>query len=133
MIYQKYYEVVQGQAYIQLKCRPFYVCAVYSEALFYTFNYNPIKSWASSRDFGTYRICEQPSLSQTCQRDFYESSHGRGSHHAVTHVRKNSNNQGRSPNVVYHKELLLKERIRSIWEQVLSLKWKGTQLKRITA
>ena len=34
--------------------------------------------------------------------------------------------QGRSPNVVsdfpYHKELLLKERIRSLWEQVLSFK-----------
>ena len=34
--------------------------------------------------------------------------------------------QGRSPNVVsdfpYHKELLLKERICSLWEQILSFK-----------
>ena len=37
---------------------------------------------------------------------------------------KNSNNQGRSPNVVsdfpYHKKLLLKEKIHSLWEQILS-------------
>ena len=53
------------------------------------------------------------------------------------------NNQGRSPNVVtvvfsYHKELLLKERIRSLWEQILSFKRsshfeKGWYLKRISA
>ena len=46
----------------------------------------------------------------------------------VTHVRnKKSNIQGRSPVVVksdfpFHKELLLKERIRSPWEQILSFK-----------
>ena len=46
--------------------------------------------------------------------------------YAVTHERnKNSNIQGRSPNVIkviFHKELLLKERIRSLWEQILSFK-----------
>ena len=46
--------------------------------------------------------------------------HWRSSHYAVTHVRnKNSNIQGRSPNVATviscHKELLLKVRIRSLW------------------
>ena len=39
-----------------------------------------------------------------------------------THVRNNiSNTQGSSP-VIYLKELLLKERIRSLWEQILSFK-----------
>ena len=69
--------------------------------------------------------------------------HWRSSHCAVTHVcNKNSTIKRRSPNVVkwfwYHKELLLKERIRSLREQILSFKkkfpyWKGMQLKRITA
>ena len=45
----------------------------------------------------------------------------------VTHMHnKDSNNQGRSPNVVsdfpYHKELLLKEKIHYLWEQILSFK-----------
>ena len=45
----------------------------------------------------------------------------------VTQVRnKNSNIQGRSLNVIsdfpYYKELLIKERIRSLWEQILSFK-----------
>ena len=46
----------------------------------------------------------------------------------VTHVRnKNSNIQGRSLNVIkvsfpYYKELLIKVRIRSLWEQILSFK-----------
>ena len=46
----------------------------------------------------------------------------------VVHLRnKNSNIQGRSSNVVksdfpYDKELFLKERICSLWEQILSLK-----------
>ena len=45
----------------------------------------------------------------------------------VMHVRnKNSNIQGRSPYVVsyfpYHKKLLLKARICSLWEQILSFK-----------
>ena len=45
--------------------------------------------------------------------------HLRSSHHAVTHIHnKNSNIQGISPN----KELHLKERIRSLWEQILSFK-----------
>ena len=53
--------------------------------------------------------------------------HWCSSHYTVSHVRnKNFNIQGRSPNVVkyfpYHKELLLKERIRSLWEQILSFK-----------
>ena len=44
-----------------------------------------------------------------------------------THMRnKNSNTQGSSPNVVsdvpYLKELLLEERICSLWEQILSFK-----------
>ena len=44
--------------------------------------------------------------------------HWRSSHYTVTDVRnKNSNIQGRSPNVIYHKELLLKEIIRSLWER----------------
>ena len=62
----------------------------------------------------------------------------------VTHVRnKDSNIQGRLLNVLcvifpYYKELLLKERICSIWEQSLSFKrsshfWKGAQLKKIIA
>ena len=44
----------------------------------------------------------------------------------ITHVRNRNNNiQWRSPNVVesdfpYNKELLLKERICSLWEQILS-------------
>ena len=43
----------------------------------------------------------------------------------VTHMHnKDSNSQGRSPNVVsdfpYHKKLLLKEKIHSLWEQILS-------------
>ena len=43
----------------------------------------------------------------------------------VTHVRnKNSNIQGRSLNLIsdclYYKELLIRERIRSLWEQILS-------------
>ena len=42
--------------------------------------------------------------------------------HLRTCVIKNSNIQGMSPNVVYYKELLLKERIRSLWEQILSFK-----------
>ena len=55
------------------------------------------------------------------------SYHWRSSHYAITHVHnKNSNIQGRSPNVVsdfpYHKELLLKEEILSLWEQILSFK-----------
>ena len=47
----------------------------------------------------------------------------------VTHMHnKNSNIQGRSHNVVkviwmsYYKELLLKDRIRFLWEQILSFK-----------
>ena len=46
----------------------------------------------------------------------------------VTHVcNKNSNIQGRSLNVIksdfpYYKELLIKERIRSLWEQILFFK-----------
>ena len=47
-------------------------------------------------------------------------------HYAHTHMRnKNSNIQGRSPNVVkviFHKELLLKERISTLWEHILSCK-----------
>ena len=44
-------------------------------------------------------------------------------HCAVTHVRNNNSHiQVRSPNVVYHTELLLKERIRYLWEQILSFK-----------
>ena len=43
-----------------------------------------------------------------------------------THVRnKNSYTQGSSPNVVkviFFKELLLKERIRPLWEQIVSFK-----------
>ena len=59
-----------------------------------------------------------------------------------TYVIKKGHIQWRSPKVVsdfpYLKELLLKERIRSLWEQTLSCKRsshfeKGTQLKRITA
>ena len=43
----------------------------------------------------------------------------------VTHVRnKNSNIQGRSLNLIsvfpYYKELLIRERIRFLWEQILS-------------
>ena len=44
----------------------------------------------------------------------------------VTHVRNKNSNQGRSSNVVsdflYLKELVLKERIRSLWGQILSFK-----------
>ena len=59
-----------------------------------------------------------------------------------TWIMKKVHIQGRSPKVDsdfrYRKELLLKERIRSLWEQILSLKRsshfeKGTQLKTITA
>ena len=43
--------------------------------------------------------------------DSFVSSHWRSSHYAVRHVRnKISSIQGRSPNVVYHKELLFEER-----------------------
>ena len=54
--------------------------------------------------------------------------HWRCPHYAVTYLRnKNSNIQGSSPNVVivffsYYEELLIKERIRSLWEQILSFK-----------
>ena len=41
----------------------------------------------------------------------------------VRHVHnKNSNNQGRSNDFPYHNELLLKEGIRTPWEQILSFK-----------
>ena len=49
--------------------------------------------------------------------------HWRRSHYALTYVHdKNSNIQRRSSNVVYHYELLLKERIHSLWEQILTLR-----------
>ena len=63
-----------------------------------------------------------------CLKRGYHCRHWRSSHYAVTHVHnKNSNIQERSPNVVksdipYHKELLLKERIRFLWGQILSFK-----------
>ena len=69
----------------------------------------------------------------------------RSSHYTVKHMRnKISNSQGSSPNYCsksdfpYHKKLLLRERIRSLWEPILSFKRsshsvKGTQLKRTTA
>ena len=48
---------------------------------------------------------------------------------------KNSNIQGSSPNVVYHKELLLNERICSLWEQILfftrSSIWKGKEANEV--
>ena len=59
---------------------------------------------------------------------WWPNKHWRSSLYAVMHMRnKNSNIQGRSSHVVkeifpYHKELLLKERICSIWEQILSFK-----------
>ena len=51
-----------------------------------------------------------------CKNIVSKDIHWHSSHYAVTHVRnKNSNIQGRLPNVVsdfqYHKELILKERI----------------------
>ena len=39
-----------------------------------------------------------------------------------TCVIKNCNTPGRSLNVVYYQELLLKERIRSLWEQIFCFK-----------
>ena len=53
--------------------------------------------------------------------------HCRSSHYAVMHMRnKKSNIQGRLPKLVsdfpYHKELLLKEIIHPLWEQILSFK-----------
>ena len=54
--------------------------------------------------------------------------HWRSSHYAVTHVRnKTSRILGRSPNVVKVsfrtiRNCSLKERIRSLWEQILSFK-----------
>ena len=60
-----------------------------------------------------------------CSLFIFFFSHWRSSHNAFTHVRnKNSNIQGRSPYVDFpcHKELRLKERIRSLWEQIQSFK-----------
>ena len=67
-------------------------------------NASPVHFWAQIADTGVVLITQ------------------------YTHVRnKNSNAQGSSPHVVevifpYLKELLLKKRIRSLWEQILSFK-----------
>ena len=50
-------------------------------------------------------------------------THWRSSHYAVTHVRiKNSNIQCGKSDLSYHKELLLKEIIRFLWEQIIFFK-----------
>ena len=77
------------------------------------------KTWALISDI----LCKQ-SIKYSVYRH-----HWRSSHYAVKHVHnKNSNIQGRSPikcvssDFPYYKELLIKERIRTLLEQILSLK-----------
>ena len=64
----------------------------------------------------------------TIESSTEDRQHWRSYHNAFTHVRnRNCNIQGGPPDVVisgfpYHTELLLKERIRFLWEQILSFK-----------
>ena len=74
----------------------------------------------------------------SCSEEWFSLSeqHWSSSHHPLMHMHnKNSNIQGRSPNVVYHMELLLKERIHSLefsesskkmFQRIFPLKFKST-------
>ena len=66
-------------------------------------------------------VFEQDTLSSV--QYWLNPGHWHSSHYAVMHVRnKNSFIQGRSPNVVNHKELLLKGRICSLGSKFFPLR-----------
>ena len=85
---------------------------------------------SSDNGCSTFIIDELESISDRAEfnSDTFGNYHQswRGSHYADTHARnKNRNIQERSPNLVFffpcYKKILIKERIRSLWEQILSL------------